>query len=93
MSDKWLNYNLYLGDRDETELYDWLCENIGPLLMTTKADYDYFTQYHGDNDLWIMHSADVSDVSSSAYDIITVISFKHREDALMAKLRFGGSMT
>jgi hypothetical protein len=87
-----LDYNLYLGDRDETELYEWLCENIAPVLMTTKAEWDYFTMYHGDNDLWIMHSADVSDTSGS-YDIITVLSFKNKEDALMAKLRFGGSMT
>jgi hypothetical protein len=87
-----LDYNLYLGDRDETELYDWLCENIAPVLMTTKADWDYFTMYHGDDDLWIMHSADVSDTSGQ-YDIITVLSFKNKEDALMAKLRFGGSMT
>jgi hypothetical protein len=87
-----LDYNLYLGDRDETELYDWLCENIAPVLMTTKAEWDYFTMYHGDDDLWIMHSADVSDTSGS-YDIITVLSFKNKEDALMAKLRFGGSMT
>ncbi len=87
-----LNYNLYVGDRDETELYDWLCENIGPLSTTTKGEWDYFTQYHGDNGLWNMHSADVSDTSGS-YDIITVMGFKHKEDALMAKLRFGGSMT
>jgi len=87
-----LDYNLYLGDRDETELYDWLCENIAPVLMTTKADWDYFTMYHGDDDLWIMHSADVSDTSGQ-YDIITVLSFKNKEDALMAKLRFGGSMS
>jgi len=86
-----LDYNLYLGDRDETELYEWLCENIAPVLMTTKAEWDYFTMYHGDDDLWIMHSADVSDTSGQ-YDIITVLSFKHREDAVMAKLRFGGSM-
>ncbi len=87
-----LDYNLYLGDRDETELYDWLCENIAPVLMTTKSEWDYFTMYHGDDDLWIMHSADVSDTSGQ-YDIITVLSFKNKEDALMAKLRFGGSMT
>lgn len=92
MSNKWLTYNLYLGDKDETELYDWLCENIGPLAMTTKAEYDYFTMYHGANDLWVMHSADVSDTSGS-YDTITVMSFTHKEDAVMAKLRFGGSMS
>lgn len=86
-----LDYNLYLGDRDETELYDWLCENIAPVLMTTKAEWDYFTMYHGDDDLWIMHSADVSDTSGQ-YDVITVMSFKNKEDAVMAKLRFGGSM-
>jgi len=91
MSDKWLNYNLYLGDRDETELYDWLCENIGPLSRATRGEWDYFTMFHGDNDLWTMHSADVSDTSGS-YDTITQISFKHKEDAVMAKLRFGGSM-
>jgi hypothetical protein len=86
-----LDYNLYLGDRDETELYEWLCENIAPVLMTTKAEWDYFTMYHGDNDLWIMHSADVSDTSGQ-YDIITVLSFKHKEDAVLACLRFGGSI-
>jgi hypothetical protein len=86
-----LEYNLYVGDRDETELYDWLCENVGPLSMTTKSEYDYFTRFHGDNDLWIMHSADVSD-ASGVYDIITQISFQHKEDLLMAKLRFGGSV-
>ena len=87
-----LDYNLYVGDLIEADLYDWLCENIAPVLMTSKAEWDYFTMYHGDDDLWIMHSADVSDTSGQ-YDIITVMSFKNKEDALMAKLRFGGSMS
>lgn len=85
-------YNLYIGDAVEEDVYSWLSETIAPLLMTTQAEYDYYNMYHGDQDLWIMHSADVSDVSGS-YDTITVVSFKNKEDALMAKLRFGGSMS
>lgn len=92
MSDKWLNHNLYLGDWDETELYDWLCETVAPVLSTSQAEYNYFVRYHGDNNLWTMHSADVSDVTGSIYDTVTVISFLNREDAIMAKLKFGGSL-
>jgi|Laugrespbdmm15sn_2_1035079.scaffolds.fasta_scaffold185324_1 hypothetical protein len=92
MSDRWLNYNLYIGDAVEEDVYAWLCESIAPLLMTTQAEYDYYDMYHGDRDLWIMHSTDVSDVSGSANDTITLLSFKNIEDALLAKLRFGGNM-
>lgn len=93
MSDKWLNYNLFVGDAVEEELYEWLSENIAPVLMTTQAEYDYFKMYHGDHDLWIMHSCDVSDVNGSVWDTVTQVSFKNKEDAILAKLRFGGSMS
>lgn len=92
MSEPWLNHNLYIGDVEEEDVYSWLSETISPVLMTTQAEHDYFKMYHGDRDLWIMHSSDVSDVSGS-YDTVTLISFKHLEDALLAKLRFGGSMS
>jgi hypothetical protein len=91
MSDKWLNYDLYIGDVNEEELYSWLCANISPLVMTTRAEWSYYDMYHGDNDLWIMHSQDVSDVSGSPWDVITQVSFKNKEDAVMTKLCFGGS--
>lgn len=86
-----LAYNLYIGDANEEDVYTWLCENVSPLIMTTRAEWSYFDMYHGDNDLWIMVSQDVSDVNGSPWDIITHIGFKHQEDALVAKLRFGGS--
>jgi len=89
---EWLNYDLYIGDAVEEDVYEWLCENIAPVLMTTQAEYDYFKMYHGDHDLWIMHSTDVSDVGGSRWDTITQISFKKKEDAIMTKLRFGGSI-
>jgi hypothetical protein len=93
MSDRWLNHNLYIGDVEEEDVYSWLCETISPVLMTTQAEYDYFKMYHGDRDLWIMHSTDVSDVSGSSNDTITLISFKNIEDALLTKLRFGGNIS
>lgn len=92
MSDKWLNHNLYIGDVEEEDVYSWLSETISPVMMTTKAEFSYYDMYHGDRDLWIMQTTDVSDVSGSANDTVTLISFKHLEDALLAKLRFGGSV-
>ncbi len=89
---KWLDYNLYIGDADERELYEWCAENISPVLMTTQAEFDYYKMYHGDKDLWILHTTDVSDVSSSSWDTITLVSFKNKEDAIMTKLRFGGAI-
>jgi hypothetical protein len=93
MSEPWLNYNLYISDVEEEDVYSWLSETVSPLVMTTQAEYDYFKMYHGDRDLWIMHSTDVSDVSGSANDTVTLISFKHMEDALLARLRFGGNIS
>jgi hypothetical protein len=92
MYDKLLTYSLYLGDADEDNVYSWLCGNIAPVIRTTQAEHDYFKMYHGDQDLWSMHSTDVSDVSGS-YDTVTLIGFKHKEDAVMARLQFGGSMS
>jgi len=93
MTDRWLNYNLYIGDVEEEDVYCWLSETVSPLVMTTKAEFSYYDMYHGDRDLWIMQTTDVSDVSGSSNDTVTLISFKHMEDALLARLRFGGSIS
>ena len=82
--------DLYLGDVDEEELLGWLCETISPLVMTTKAEYSYFNMYHGDDDLWIMDTSDVSDVSGSSWDTMTVVTFLRKEDAMLSRLRWGG---
>lgn len=92
MSDEWLNHNLYIGDANEEDVYSWLCETIAPLHMTVKDEFSYYDVYHGDRELWIMHTTDVSDVSGTN-DTVTLISFKHVEDALLSKLRFGGLMS
>ena len=84
--------DLYLGDVDEEELLAWLCENISSLVMTTKAEYSYFNMYHGDDDLWIMETSDVSDVSGSHWDTITVVTFLRKEDAMLSRLRWGGTL-
>jgi hypothetical protein len=84
--------NLYLGDVDEEELLAWLCENISSLVMTTKAEYSYFNMYHGDDDLWIMETSDVSDLNSSPWDTITQVTFKSNEDAMLSRLRWGGTL-
>lgn len=93
MSETWLTHNLYIGDVEEEDVYAWLSETISPLLMTTKAEFRYYDMYHGDRDLWIMQTTDVSDVSGSSNDTITLVSFKNIEDALLTKLRFGGSIS
>ena len=84
--------DLYLGDVDEEELLAWLCENISSLVMTTKAEYSYFNMYHGDDDLWIMETSDVSDVSGSRWDTMTVVTFLRKEDAMLSRLRWGGTL-
>lgn len=84
--------DLYLGDVDEEELLAWLCENISSLVMTTKAEYSYFNMYHGDDDLWIMETSDVSDVSGSSWDTMTVVTFLRKEDAMLSRLRWGGTL-
>jgi hypothetical protein len=86
-----MNKCLYIGDANEEELLNWLCENISPLIMTTKAQYAYYEMYHGDHDLWIMNTTDVSDVSSSKWDTITEILFKNKEDVMYCHLVWGGT--
>lgn len=85
------NYLLYLGDKDEEDVLGWLIENIGPLGLTTKAEYNYYNTYHGLNDDWVMNTSDVSDVSGQ-FDLITQLTFKHKEDAVLCALRFGGQV-
>jgi hypothetical protein len=84
-------HKLYIGDVNEQDLADWLEENISPILFTTKEVSAYFTMYHGDNDLWILDTADVSDVSSSKYDTVSVVTFSRREDLMLCQLTWGGS--
>ena len=83
--------NLYIGDVDESEVLGWLIENIGPLALTTKADFNYYNTYHGADDKWIMDTSDVSDVSGQ-FDTITMVGFRYKEDAMLAKLRWAGSL-
>lgn len=83
---------LYLGDANEEDVLNWLCEHISPLVMTTKAEYAYHEMYHGDDDLWIMDTTDVSDVSSSKWDTITEIIFKNKEDVMYCHLVWGGTI-
>jgi hypothetical protein len=46
--------------------------------------------YHGDRDLWILQTTDVSDVSGQ-FDTITHVRFKSINDLLLCKLTWGGS--
>lgn len=82
-------YNVYLGDKDEKEILAWLIENIGPLGMTTKAEYSYYEQFYALDGSWCMQSTDVSDVSGSSYDVITLVEFDNHEDALLCRLTWG----
>ncbi len=84
--------SLYIGDVNEHELAGWLSENISPIVMTTRAEWQYFDMFHGDNDLWIMDTTDVSDLSSSRYDTITHVQFKNKEDCMLCHLAWGGSI-
>jgi hypothetical protein len=86
-----MNKCLYIGDADEQALLNWLCENISPLVMTTKAEFAYFEMYHGDDDKWIMNTTDVSDVSSSKWDTITEVTFRDKEDIMYCHLVWGGT--
>lgn len=85
-------YNLYIGDIEEQDLLEWLCENIAHIALTTKEEFAYYSTYHSDDDLWVMNTTDVSD-ASPMYDTITLVMFKNKEDALIAKLRWGGSIS
>ena len=84
--------NLYLGDKDEKEVLAWLIENVGPLGMTTKAEFDYYEQFYALDGSWCMRSTDVSDVSSSQFDVITLIEFANKDDAILCHLCWGGSI-
>lgn len=64
-------------------------ENVSPLGMTTKAEFNYYNTYYGDDDLWVMNTSDVSDVSGP-WDEISELIFRIKEDAMLCGLRFGG---
>ncbi len=85
-----LNYRLYISDVDEKQIVEWLCENISPVVFTTKAEFAYYEMYHGDHDLWILDTSDVSDVSLTA-DTVTQVCFKKKEDRMLCQLAWGGS--
>lgn len=85
-------YNLYITDKDEKEVLAWLIENIGPLGMTTKAEYDYYEQFYASDGSWCMRTTDVSDVSGSRFDVITLVEFEANEDAILCKITWGGSI-
>jgi hypothetical protein len=85
-------FSLYLGDKDEEDVLSWLIENISAVALTSKEEFAYYNTYHGDNDKWVMNTSDVSDVSLQ-YDTITMVQFKHKEDAILCVLRFGGKIT
>lgn len=83
-------YNLYIGDVNEHNVLGWVIENIGPLIKTKKDKYQYYETYYGKD--WLMNTSDVSDVSGQ-YDTITLIVFESKEDALLTKVRWGGSLS
>lgn len=85
-------FSLYIGDANEEELYSWLCTTISPLAKTTCPKRTYYDVYHGKKNLWIMQTTDVSDVSGSSNDTLTLITFKQIEDAMLTKLKFGGNL-
>lgn len=84
--------SLYLNDANEEEVLNWLCEHVSPLVMTTRAEHAYHDMYHGDDDKWIMDTIDVSDVSGSAWDTVTEIVFKSKEDIMYCNLVWGGTI-
>lgn len=85
-------YDLYIGDKDEEDILSWLIANIAPLGRTVKVDWNYYNTYNSKNNIWIMSTADVSDVGSSPWDTMTHIIFKKKEDAVMCKLTWGGTI-
>jgi len=86
-----LAYKLYIGDVNDHDLADWLAGNISPVVFTTRSEFAYYDMYHGDFDLWILDTTDVSDVSSSKYDTISVVTFSRREDLMLCQLTWGGT--
>jgi len=86
-----LSHCVYINDADDQEILNWLCETISGLVFTTRPEFSLNDMHHGDNDLWLLHSQDVSDVSLE-YDIITCVQFTKLEDAMLCKLRFGGTL-
>lgn len=85
-------FDLYISDVDEDEVLAWLSENICPIGNTNKKEWNYFNTYIGVRKKWQLETADVSDLSSSPWDTITQVTFKSNEDALMCKLRWGGTL-
>ena len=86
-----MSKDLYLCDVDERAVLEWICENISPVAFTTRAEFAYNDMYHGERDLWILDTTDVSD-ASYVWDTITRVQFKHKEDAALTMLRWGGSL-
>jgi hypothetical protein len=85
-----LPYYLYIGDANEESVVEWLCENLSPIVLTTRAEHSLTDMYHGDCDLWILNTQDVSDIRSR-YDNITMIRFLRDEDRLLCQLTWGGT--
>jgi hypothetical protein len=85
-------YDLYIGDKDEHDILSWLIANIAPLGKTEKAEWNYYNTYKAKREKWIMNTTDVSDVSSSSWDTLTHVIFKDKEDAVLCKLTWGGSI-
>lgn len=83
--------DLYLCDVNEQAVLEWICENISPVAFTTRAEFAYNDMYHGERDLWILDTTDVSDASYQ-WDTITRVQFLHEEDAALTLLRWGGSL-
>jgi hypothetical protein len=83
-------FRLYIGDVNHIEVLDWMNENIGPVLKTTRHEYEYYDAHHGEG--WTLHTTDVSDVSLQ-YDTIIEIQFAKKNDAMLAKIRWGGSLS
>jgi len=86
-------FDLYIGDVDEDDILSWLSENICPIGKTRTKKWNYYNTYFGERKKWQLETADVSDVSGSSNDTITLVSFKNIEDALLTKLRFGGNIS
>jgi hypothetical protein len=84
--------DLYLGDKPENDILGWLIANVAPLGNTLKAEWNYYNTYRAKKDVWVMNTSDVSDVNSSQWDTITHIIFKNREDAVLCKLTWGGTI-
>lgn len=86
-----MNKDLYLCDVDEQAVLEWICENISPIAGTTRPQFASSDTYYGERNLWILDTTDVSDASYQ-WDTITRVQFKHKDDAALTLLRWGGSL-